>query len=424
MVRIRIADLVDVLGTSRYKGLRPLVRAPEAVQKSGRSTIARILQNAQNWLRLRGPLADDPTAKVLYCILLIMLCWGFFQGLLIAPFFSTTTAPVVGVTLGVELAVAFAMILLRRGRLRTAGAVYLFGIWMLASVLIVLNRGIFGVALVYYITLPITGAWLFGLRAALGIAAFCAGSSLYFPGTPLGAWTLIMAATLLMTVPVAVVLQILKDKLSQYQSAQAALRKDQGYLEELVRRRTSELLKAQDQADAASRAKKVFLANMSHELLTPLNAILGFSTLVRGGSGLSDGQRKDLEIISRSGEHLFDLIEEVLDKANSGDAGVVASGQPGLRYNYEKRAPSLSSAEMGAALTPEALSVLPEELCDELEAALILLDVDRVTALIRHVAESYPALGRIMENLSDNLAYTSLLRAIEARKASLVEDCP
>jgi signal transduction histidine kinase len=227
-----------------------------------------------------------------------------------------------------------------------------------------------------------------------------------------------------MTVPVAVVLQILKDKLSQYQSAQAALRKDQGYLEELVRRKTLELLQAQDQAEAASRAKKVFLANMSHELLTPLNAILGFSTLVRGGSGLSDGQRKGLEIISRSGEHLFDLIEEVLDKANSGDAGLVTSGQAGLRYNYEKRAPSLSSAEMGAALTPEALSVLPEELCGELEAALILLDVDRVTALIRQVAESYPALGRIMENLSDNLAYTSLLRAIEARKTSLVEDCP
>ena len=73
-------------------------------------------------------------------------------------------------------------------------------------------------------------------------------------------------------------------------------------------------------------------------------------------------------------------------------------------------------------LTPEALSVLPEELCGELEAALILLDVDRVTALIRHIAEVYPALGSMMENLSDNLAYTSMLRAIEARKASLVEE--
>jgi hypothetical protein len=68
--------------------------------------------------------------------------------------------------------------------------------------------------------------------------------------------------------------------------------------------------------------------------------------------------------------------------------------------------------------------VLSEELCGELEAALILLDVDRVTALIRDVAASYPDLGRIMESLSANLAYTTMLRALEARKASLVEEWP
>src|SRR4029077_10948201 len=128
-------------------------------------------------------------------------------------------------TLGVESAVAVAILLLRRGRLRTAGAVYLFGIWILASVLIVLNGGIFGVALVYYMTLPVTGAWLFGFRAALAIAGFCAGSSLFFPGTPLGAWTMVMAATFLMAFPVAVVLQLMKERLSQYQSTQMALRR-------------------------------------------------------------------------------------------------------------------------------------------------------------------------------------------------------
>ena len=378
-----------------------------------------MLEAAQEVWSLHGPLADDPTAKVLHALLLGMLCWTLFQGMLIVPFYTATTPSIIAVTLGVESAVAVAIILLRRGRLRTAGAVYLFGIWMLASVLIMLNGGAFSVALVYYMTLPVTGAWLFGFRAALAIAGFCAGSSLYFPGTPLGTWTMIMAATFLMTVPVAVVLQLLKERLSQYQSAQVALRRQQGYLEELVHRRTLELLKARDQAEAANRAKRVFLDNMSHELLTPLNAILGFSTLVRGGTGLSARQRKDLEIISRSGEHLLDLIEEVLDSSNNEET----PGQPGLRYNCGKRAPS-PSAETGAALTPEALSVLSEELCGELEAALILLDVDRVTALIRHVAESYPDLGRIMESLSDNLAYTTMLRALEARKASLVEEWP
>jgi len=348
-----------------------------------------------------------------------MLCWTLFQGMLITPFPTAATPSTIAVTLGVESTVAVAMILLRHGRLRTAGALYLTGIWVLASVLIVLNGGIFGVALVYYMTLPITGAWLFGFRAALAIAGFCAGSSLYLPGTRLGAWTMIMATTFLMTVPVAVVLQLLKDRVSRYQSAQAALRRQQVYLEELVHRRTLELLKAREQAEAANRAKRVFLDNMSHELLTPVNAILGFSTLVRGGPGLSARQRKNLEIISRSGEHLLDLIEEALHSPESEET----PGHPGLRYNCKQRA-AFPSAEMGAALTPKALSVLPEELCGELEAALILLDVDRVTALIRHVAESDPDLGRIMESLSENLAYTTILRAIEARKASLVEDWP
>jgi signal transduction histidine kinase len=367
---------------------------------------------------LHGPLADDPTAKVLHALLLGMLCWTLFQGMLIVPLSTPTTPSVIAVTLGVESAVAVAIILLRRGRLRTAGAVYLFGIWTLASVLIMVNGGIFGVALVYYMTLPVTGAWLFGYRAALAIAGFCAGSSLYFPGTPIGTWTMIMAATFLMTVPVAVVLQLLKDRLSQYQSAQAALRREQAYLEELVHRRTLELLKTRDQAEAANRAKRVFLDNMSQELLTPLHAILGFSTLVRGGPGLSARQRKDLDIISRSGEHLLYLIEEVLDLSNKEEA----PGPPGLRYNC-KRAPS-TPAETGPTLTPKELSVLSEELCGELEEALVLLDVDRVTALIRHVAERYPDLGRIMESLSDNLAYTTMLRALEARKANLVEEWP
>jgi hypothetical protein len=84
----------------------------------------------------------------------------------------------------------------------------------------------------------------------------------------------------------------------------------------------------------------------------------------------------------------------------------------------------LSSAEPGAPLTPEALSVLPEELCGDLENALIMLDVDRVTALILRVAESYPAVGAIMATLSENLAYTSMLRAIVARKFTLAEGRP
>ena len=91
----------------------------------------------------------------------------------------------------------------------------------------------------------------------------------------------------------------------------------------------------------------------------------------------------------------------------------------GVRYNYGTNVPETEGGEL---LTLEGLSALPEKLCGELEEALVLLDVDRVTELIHRVEVSSPALGGIMANLSDNLAYTSILHAIAARRAHLVEE--
>jgi PAS domain S-box-containing protein len=84
------------------------------------------------------------------------------------------------------------------------------------------------------------------------------------------------------------------------------------YLDEL-RQARDVAERARSEAEAASQAKSMFLANMSHELRTPLNAVLGFSELMTYASNLTRGQRENLAIIGRSGEHLLALISDVLD---------------------------------------------------------------------------------------------------------------
>lgn len=74
-----------------------------------------------------------------------------------------------------------------------------------------------------------------------------------------------------------------------------------------------ELSTAKEQAEQASDAKSLFLANISHELRTPLNAILGFSRLLNDNHPGPEKQSRYLEIILQSGNHLLNLINDILD---------------------------------------------------------------------------------------------------------------
>ncbi len=77
------------------------------------------------------------------------------------------------------------------------------------------------------------------------------------------------------------------------------------------------LLQAKEGAESASRAKSEFLSSMSHELRTPLHAILGFAELLASDPEhpLDQSQQDRVERISRSGDHLLRLIDDVLDLA-------------------------------------------------------------------------------------------------------------
>ncbi len=66
-------------------------------------------------------------------------------------------------------------------------------------------------------------------------------------------------------------------------------------------------------AESASQAKNEFLSRMSHELRTPLNSVLGFGQLLQLDPRLDDSEREQVNHIVRGGQHLLELINEVLD---------------------------------------------------------------------------------------------------------------
>ncbi len=88
-------------------------------------------------------------------------------------------------------------------------------------------------------------------------------------------------------------------------------------LEEMVTQRTAELAIQTSRAEEANQAKSQFLANMSHELRTPLTSIVGYSSVLSDGifGPLNDKQQDALLAITRSSQHLKNLIDDVLNLA-------------------------------------------------------------------------------------------------------------
>ncbi|PSB04015.1 c-type heme family protein [Merismopedia glauca] len=104
----------------------------------------------------------------------------------------------------------------------------------------------------------------------------------------------------------------------QHMAYEVATREEN--LSQAVEHRTAQLMAAMQEAEfakskaeVANQTKSLFLSNMSHELRTPMNAILGFTQLMVRQGSLNPQQQGYLDTISRSGEHLLKLIDDVLE---------------------------------------------------------------------------------------------------------------
>lgn len=105
------------------------------------------------------------------------------------------------------------------------------------------------------------------------------------------------------------------------------------------KRSEAEILRRREEAESANAAKSEFLSRMSHELRTPLNAVVGFAQLLASDAddSLDENQRVNASEIVQAGNHLVQLVDEVLDLSR------IESGQLEVGMGWVELRPLIDS---------------------------------------------------------------------------------
>lgn len=139
---------------------------------------------------------------------------------------------------------------------------------------------------------------------------------------------------------------------------------------------------AKQEADRASGAKTDFLSKMSHDLRTPLNAILGFGQLLQmdaeEGDGFNDEQTEGIDQIMKAGEHLLELINEVLDLARIESGRTELDIEEANPWEIAKEAISLTQAlanKRGVVFTQAPPDGVPAVMADKTRLRQIMVNL-------------------------------------------------
>ena len=365
--------------------------APETVS-TRMNEVVQFIWSARHAFRLRGPLADDPTARVLHVLLIGSSIWMLFNIAVILPF--VVVRKTLSLPIDVMLPVTFfaAWVLLQRGFMQQASLVYVGGMGVIVIVMTILSGGIQSRAIMpFYVALPISAAWLLGFRAALLTAAAGLGSSLafvlldlaglrlptYFPGKPLGVWSNILYATVIATVPAAQVLRNLKEALA---ASQRNLTERTRIAQELHDTLIQEMVAVglqldiiDGQIDAEQNAFKPALDVVRSRVR---------ETISHGRRALSD--LRSSTAISNASNHERNAVRAVLDTARDrmthtisrGGRAFLAPGSPPVATNDLIESLSKTGAELSAGKLPQFHILVHGTYC-QLDS-LISYELDRI----------------------------------------------
>jgi signal transduction histidine kinase/CheY-like chemotaxis protein len=243
---------------------------------------------------------EDPRPPRVLIYAPILSCAGAFFGL----FYLLSGVGILGIPVLVAVAlIAFTPLVLRLTRSPLAA-----GNWLQLHMLWAICWGTYfsgapGGLMVWFVLLPLLGLLVNGPRVGIAWAGISLGCLSIFCALDLAGHpfpnvvdeptaNLVKWASLLLVTAVGIWVVMIYERQQEKSNA--------------------ELREALDRADAASRVKSAFLANTSHELRTPMNGVVGMTSLLMT-TELTHEQREYVETIHESSESLLSVIDDILD---------------------------------------------------------------------------------------------------------------